>query len=88
MGGAFNQDWEDEWSSAEEVFASILSGYPEFRRQLLSDLRLIDDSCSGDEIDDLLLNLGSGFSPDIDAGMEAKAWVRSLSARVAASLDG
>jgi hypothetical protein len=85
MGGAFNQDWEDDWDSAQDVFEAVLSGFPEFRRQLLDDLRLVERSCSSEEIDALLLALGSGFSPEIDAGCGARDWVRQLIARIDAS---
>jgi hypothetical protein len=85
MGGAFNQDWEDDWDSAQDVFEAVLSGFPEFRRQLLDDLRLVERSCSSDEIDALLLALGSGFSPEVDAGLDARHWVGQLIARIDAS---
>jgi len=85
MGGAFNQDWEDDWDSAQDVFDAVLTGYPEFRRQLLDDLRLVESSCSSDEIDALLLALGSGFSPEIDAGLDARDWVKQLISTIDAS---
>jgi hypothetical protein len=53
MGGAVNQDWEDDWNNAGDVFDSVVDGPPAFRRQLLDDLRLIRRSCSSDEIDAL-----------------------------------
>lgn len=82
MGGAFNQDWRDEWDSAEEIVTSVLGERTDQLRSMLKDLRRIDRVCSDDDIDSLLFLLGSGFSPEADWGMSSKDWVQDLEVRL------
>ncbi len=82
MGGAFNQDWRDEWDSAEEIVTSVLGERTDQLRSMLKDLRRIDRVCSDDDIDSLLFSLGSGFSPEADWGMSSKDWVQDLEVRL------
>ncbi|RUQ09662.1 hypothetical protein D8M35_01725 [Curtobacterium sp. HSID17257] len=82
MGGAFNQDWRDEWDSAEEIVTSVLGERTDQLRSMLKDLRRIDQVCSDDDIDLLLFSLGSGFSPETDWGMSPKGWVQDFEVRL------
>jgi len=82
MGGAFNQDWRNEWDSAEEIVTSVLGERTDQICSMLKDLRRIDQVCSDDDIDSLLFSLGSGFSPEMDWGMSPKGWVHDFEVRL------
>lgn len=82
MGGAFNQDWKDEWSSVEEVLSEALDNYPETRSALLPELLQIQEACSEADVVDLLESMGSGFRPEIDAQVSALGWVDGLVKRI------
>lgn len=82
MGGAFNQDWKDEWSSADEVLSEALDDYPATRSALLPELLRIRETCSEADLVDLLESMGSGFRPEIDAHLSALGWVDHLVKRI------
>lgn len=67
MGGAFNQDWRDEWSSVDEVLSEALADHPATRSALLSEPLRIRETCSEADVMDLLESMGSEFRPEIDA---------------------
>jgi len=67
MGGAFNQDCKDEWSSVDEVLSEALDDFPASRSALLTELLQIRERCSEAEVMDLLESTGSGFRPEVDA---------------------
>ncbi|MDM7887332.1 contact-dependent growth inhibition system immunity protein [Curtobacterium sp. RHCJP20] len=82
MGGAFNQDWRDEWSSVDEVLSEALDNYPATRSALLYELLRIRETCSEADVVDLLESMGSGFRPEIDAQLSALGWVDHLVERI------
>lgn len=82
MGGAFNQDWRDEWSSVDEVLSEALDDHPATRSALLSELRQIRETCSEADVVDRLESMGSGFRPEIDAYLSALGWVDRLVERI------
>lgn len=82
MGGAFNQDWKDEWSSVDEVLSEALDNYPGTRSALLPELLQIRETCSEADVVDLLESMGSGFRPEIDAQVSALGWVDRLVGRI------
>jgi len=61
MGGAFNQDWRDEWSSVDEVLAEALDDFLATRNVLLPELLEIRANCTEADVVDLLESMGSGF---------------------------
>lgn len=82
MGGAFNQDWKDEWSSVDEVLTEALDDFPATRRALLTELLQIRERCSEADVVNLLESMGSGFRPDVDAKVSALGWVDRLVRRI------
>ncbi|WP_223246579.1 contact-dependent growth inhibition system immunity protein [Curtobacterium sp. ER1/6] len=82
MGGAFNQDWRDEWTSVDEVLSEAPADHPATRSALLSELLRIRETCSEADVVDLLESMGSGFRPEIDAHLNALGWVDRLVDRI------
>ncbi|MET3451572.1 contact-dependent growth inhibition system immunity protein [Curtobacterium sp. 1544] len=82
MGGAFNQDWKDEWSSVDEVLSEALDGFPATRRALLPELLQIRETCSEADVVELLESMSSGFRPEVDAQVSALGWVDRLVQRI------
>lgn len=82
MGGAFNQDWKDEWSSVDELLTEALDEFPATRRALLTQLLQIRDSCSEADVVGMLESMGSGFRPEVDAQVSALGWVDRLVRRI------
>lgn len=81
-GGAFNQDWRDEWTSVDEVLSEALADHPATRSALLFELLRIRETCSEADVVDLLESMGSGFRPEIDAHLNALGWVHRLVDRI------
>lgn len=82
MGGAFNQDWRDEWSSADDVLSEILDDYPMYRSRLLAELVSIRAKYDSAEIGKLIEMCGSGFIPEQNARVPAKRWIGELIERI------
>lgn len=82
MGGAFNQDWKDDWGGVEEVLTAALDGFPATRKSLLLELIEIERTCSEEEVIALLEGMGSGFRPEVDAYTSAIGWIRHLIQRI------
>lgn len=82
MGGAFNQDWRDEWSSENEVLSELLDDYPTYRLRLLAELVSIQAKYDSAEIGELIQMCGSGFIPEQDAGVSAGKWIGELIERI------
>lgn len=82
IGGAFNQDWQDEWSSVDEVLSEALDDHPATRNALLPELLQIRNTCSEADVADLLESMGSGFRPEIDVNLSALGWVDRLVERI------
>lgn len=82
MGGAFNQDWKDEWASVDEVLSEVLDDVPAARRALLPELLEIRETCVAAHVVDLLESMGSGFQPEFDAHVSALGWVDHLIRRI------
>lgn len=82
MGGAFNQDWKDEWSSVDELLTEALDDLPATRRALLTELLEIRQRCSETDVVDLLESMGSGFRPEVEAQVSALGWVDRLGRRI------
>jgi len=82
MGGAFNQDWRDEWPSVDHVLAEALDDFPATRNALLPELLEIRANCTEADVVDRLSSMGSGFRPEVDANVSALGWVDSLIRRI------
>jgi len=82
MGGAFNQDWRDEWSSVDEVLAEALDDFLATRNVLLPELLEIRANCTEADVVDLLESMGSGFRPEADVHAGALGWVEYLIRRI------
>ena len=82
MGGAFNQDWKDEWASVDEVLSEALDEFPATRSALLPELLEIRVQCREADMIGLLESMGSGFRPGVDADMGALSWVDYLIRRI------
>lgn len=85
MGGAFNQDWKDEWASVDEVLSEALDEFPATRSALLPELPELLEirvRCREGDVIGLLESMGSGFRPEVDADMGALSWVEYLIRRI------
>ncbi|OII04051.1 hypothetical protein BIU96_08500 [Curtobacterium sp. MCBA15_008] len=89
LSGAFHQDWQDDWDSAEDVWRAAIDDAPSPQiSQLDADSALLIEHLHTDA--DVLRFISvnaSGFSPQLDAMREPRQWLRTLHARVQTRTD-
>ena len=89
LSGAFHQDWQDDWDSAEDVWRTAIDHAP-FQQVLQLDadsLLLIEHLHTDADVLRFISVNASGFSPRLDANQEPRKWLRTLHARVQMRTD-
>ncbi|WFR68220.1 contact-dependent growth inhibition system immunity protein [Curtobacterium flaccumfaciens] len=86
LSGAFHQDWEDDWDSAEHAWHAAVDSAPQQQvSQLDTESALLVESLLADEdVRGFLSVNASAFSPELDARLSPRDWVLNLRGRVLA----
>ena len=89
LSGAFHQDWQGDWDSAEDVWRTAIDHAPSQQiPQLDADSALLIEHLhtDADVLRFISLN-ASGFSPQLDVNQEPRGWLRTLHAQVQTRTD-
>jgi len=89
LSGAFHQDWQDDWDSAEDVWRAAIDQAPlQQVSQLDADSAVLVEHLrtDADVLQFISVNY-SGFSPKLDVNQEPSEWLQALRARVQARMD-
>ena len=89
MGGYFNDDWRDDYETAECVYHDALRRMTRSKvEQLDAELESIAvDFPTGDDVERLLDALGTGLDPLLDTGRTPAQWREDLRRYVRGDLD-
>ncbi|WP_104105465.1 contact-dependent growth inhibition system immunity protein [Nocardioides sp. 616] len=77
LGAYLHQDWRDQYSSPQEALLDLLDGDPEEAPALIDEIDDLTTSASTEELDDLIVELGSFYRPSRD-GRDAREWLNEL----------
>jgi hypothetical protein len=89
MTASFNVDWQDDFADVEAVLQSdvfaLSATYQRRLRDQIDEVLLAHPT--DDDLQQLLSDIGSGFSAAVDAGTSEVAWFTALRSRLDAAID-
>lgn len=89
MTASFNVDWQDDFADVEAVLQSdvfaLSTAYQRRLRAQIDEVLLAHPT--DDDLQQLLADIGSGFSAAVDGGTSEVAWFRALRSRLDATID-
>lgn len=88
MTASFNYDWQDDFVDVEAVLQSdVFALSAEYQRRLRDQIdEVLVTHPTDEDVQQLLSDIGTGFSAEADAGTSEIAWLTALRSRLSAAI--